>query len=491
MNSIDSSRLGTSRLKALIASVAAILERGQVETYLVGGWVRDTLLGRDSTDIDFAVRGDGILVASDVAKAMDGTIVPLDDVNGVGRVVLSNAPGAGRVTLDFAALQGSLADDLARRDFTIDAMALKLTASGIDPEVVDPQRGLDDLSAGIIRHTGRYVFFSDPVRLLRALRLAAGLSFVIEADTESAIRSQAALIARVAPERVREELVLLLSLPASGRFLEYMDSLGLLGVIFPELEGSRGVAQPKEHHWDVLTHSLQTARAFDYLLGQSTWEYAEAPLNDVSSPAVDAYFGNTVGSNSNMASLFRLACLLHDVAKPQTKSVEPTGKVRFLGHSDEGAEVAAGALGRLRFSNREIDVVRKAVQYHMRPTQMGWPDNPSRRAIYRYYRDAGQAAMGIVYLSLADHMAARGPDLVPDGWRTHVRVSAFILAHEAEQPVHQGRLIDGYDIMKSFGLSPGPRLGELIETVREAQAAGEITDKNNALAFVRRILDAG
>jgi hypothetical protein len=99
--------------------------------------------------------------------------------------------------------------------------------------------------------------------------------------------------------------------------------------------------------------------------------------------------------------------------------------------------------------------------------------------------------MGIVYLSLADHLAARGPDLVPDGWNTHVRVSAFILAHEAEQPAHQGRLIDGYDIMKSFGLSPGPRLGELLETVREAQAAGEITDKNNALAFVRRILDAG
>ena len=470
----------------LVLKVAAIVGR-EGAPVLVGGWVRDGLLGRDSRDIDFAVAGDGIEVASRVARVLGGTLVPLDAKNGVGRVVLS----ASGQTIDLATYVGTMLDDLSRRDFTIDAMAVDLR-EGESAEIrfVDPLGGLDDLKRRVVRATGESVFAADPARLLRAVRLAVLLDFGIETQTEARIREHAALISRVAGERVREELVAFLCLPGSGRSLSYMDGLRLLTSIIPELEATRGVAQPREHYWDVLTHCLKTVEAFDFLLNQGEWPYASLSGEPLWSSEAARYFDAEVGFGSNRAALFRLAAVLHDVSKPDTKTVEPTGRIRFLGHGLEGAEVARDVLGRLRFSGREIRLVEAAVRHHLRPTQMGWPALPSRRAVYRFCRDAGEAAVGVVYLSLADHMAARGPNMDPEQWQMHVGISRSILSQREEAPARLSPLIDGYAIMKSFGLSPGRRVGELLESVREARAAGEISSRDEALALVARLLAA-
>ncbi len=468
----------------LIVKVAAIVGNAGAP-FLVGGWVRDGLLGRDSRDVDFAVAGDGIETASRVARVLGGTLVPLDAENKVGRVVLS----AGGQTIDVATCAGTILEDLSRRDFTIDAMAVDLSDAE-SPEIIllDPLGGLGDLKRKVIRATGRSVFAADPARLRRAVRLAALLDFNIETQTESSIKENAALISRVAGERVREELVAFLCVSGSGRFLSYMDTLRLLTAIIPELEGTRGVTQPREHYWDVLTHCLKTVEAFDHLLNQGEWPYAGVPAESLWSSEAADYFDAKVGSGSNRAALFRLAALLHDVSKPGTKTVEPTGRIRFFGHGLEGAQVAREILGRLRFSGREIRLVEAAVEHHLRPTQMGWPEPPSRRAVYRYCRDAGEAAVGVVYLSLADHMAARGPNLDPEQWRLHVAISRSILSQRGEAPARLSPLIDGYVIMKSFGLSPGRRVGELLESVREARASGEISSRDEALALVGRLL---
>jgi poly(A) polymerase len=460
--------------------------------HVVGGWVRDTLLGREADDIDFAVPGDGIKIASAVALAMGGTCVPLDRENGVGRVVLppGDASGGAQFMLDFATLQGSVEDDLSRRDFTIDAIAVDLNAlvSGVDIRVIDPFGGLADLGRGTVRATAAGVFVADPVRLLRAIRLAASLGIVIEPVTEGLIKEHARLLSTVAGERTRGELVSLLCAAGSGRFFTYMDRLGLLTTIIPEAEGMRGITQPKEHVWDVLTHCLKTVEALDYLLRQGRWQYADV-LDEVPWTSESAgYFAAEVGSGTSRAVLFRLAALLHDIAKPQTKSVQESGRIRFLGHGEEGADTARAVLERLRFSNREIRMVETAVKYHLRPTQMGWPQSPTRRALYRFFRDTGEAATGIVYLSLADHMAARGPSLDRGEWALHAGISNYILSQRGQEPARPRRLIDGYDIMDSFGLSPGHRVGQLLESVREAQAAGEITTKDEALALVGREL---
>jgi poly(A) polymerase len=489
---IDVSKLAASDRIGLLTMVNGALAAAGVKAFVVGGWVRDTLVGREVDDLDFAVPVDGIEIASSVARAIGGTCVPLDVENGVGRVVLppADVTGGTQLTLDFASLQGSLEDDLARRDFTIDALAVDLGAlvSRADQSVIDPRGGLGDLGAGIIRATASGVFSADPVRLLRAIRLAASLRFIIEPLTEAQMRKDARLLSKVAGERIREELVSLLSLAGSGRFCAYMDSLGLLVSIIPEAEGMRGVTQPKEHAWDVLTHCLKSVEALDCLFRQAAWPHAGA-LDEVPWDSESAgYFGVKVGAGTNRAALFRLAALLHDIAKPQTKSVEESGKMRFIGHGEEGAETVRVVLERLRFSNREIKMVETAVRYHLRPTQMGWPCKPTKRALYRFFRDTGDAATGIVYLSLADHMAARGPHLDPEEWALHASISRYVLSQRAEEPARPGRLIDGYDIMKTFGLSPGHRVGQLLESVREAQASGEISSRDEAFALVGRVL---
>ncbi len=356
--------------------------------------------------------------------------------------------------------------------------------------MIDPSGVSDGLEDRVIRAAADTVFTTDPAALLRAVRLAAQTGSTIEPLTESMIRAHSALIGQVAPEVIGAELGLLLSAPGSGRFLSYMDDAGLLGAAIPEVEVMRGVVQPSEHHWDILQHSLRTVEAFDHLLGQGDWPYAAvAGLAGWSSGAGD-YFEAKVGPRTSRAGLFRMAALLHDVAKPGTRTVEPGGKVRFLGHAQQGAAVAGKVLGRLGFGTRETSLVMTAVEHHLRPTQMGWPNLPTRRAVNRYLRDTGEAATGLLYLSLADHLATRGPELDRANWQLHVDTVRDIQGQRGEAPAKPLHFVDGYDIMSFFSLPPGRRVGELLADVLEAQASGEVRSKEEALALVGRLLGA-
>jgi len=299
-------------------------------------------------------------------------------------------------------------------------------------------------------------------------------------------------MASVAAERVREELLRLLAIPRGGQILAYLDELGLLTVMIPELAQAKGVEQPRVHFWDVLDHSIQTVGAVDFLLRQGDWEYAgEEILAAVPwSAELKQHFDREVSSGSTRGSLLKLAALLHDIAKPQTKAIDEGGRTRFLGHDKEGAAIAAGILERLRFSTKEIKLVEVLVRYHLRPTQMSQDELPSRRAIYRYFRDTGEAGIDILFLSLADHLATKGQHLDLTQWQEHARMTEYVLARhfEEESLMVPPKLIDGHDLIDSFGLSPGPKIGEVLEAVREAQATGEVTAREEALAYVAHLL---
>jgi len=185
-----------------------------------------------------------------------------------------------------------------------------------------------------------------------------------------------------------------------------------------------------------------------------------------------------------------VAALLHDIAKPQTRSIDADGRARFLGHPKEGAGLAVNILERLRFSTREIRTVELAVKNHLRPGQMSNLGIPSHRAIYRYFRDTGDTGIDILFLSLADHLATRGPHLELTGWHDHARRAAYVLNKHAEEEslTTPPKLVDGHDLMTAFGIQPGPQIGELLEVVREAQAAGELTSREQALDFINEWL---
>jgi poly(A) polymerase len=486
-----------SEVRLLLSKVDNFLAERNIESYVVGGFVRDVLLGRDTADIDLAVAQDALNIAPEVATALGGKYVLLDRVNRVGRVILVDKEATSpkfQLELDFSTFTGSIEQDLARRDFTIDAMAVNLSHFGkgfSDIQLIDPLNGLDDLRHGIIRVVAETVFASDAARLLRAVRLAAELGFSIDKKTEALIRHYSPLLTEVAGERVREELLRLLAVPGAGQFLTYLDELGLLAALFPELVETKGVEQPKEHFWNVFEHSLKTVVAVDFLLRRGVWEYAnEEVLANVPWSAVLAqHFGQEVSSGSNRMLLLKLAALLHDISKPQTKTLD-AGRMRFLGHAKEGAVIAANMLERLRFSSKEVKLVETEINYHLRPVQMSQEGLPTHRAIYRYFRDAGEAGIDILFLSLADHLATRGPNLDLASFKEHARLVDYVIGQHFEQEniVHPSKLVDGYDIINIFSMSPGPEVGELLEAVREAQASGEVTTREQALSFIKEVL---
>ena len=454
--------------------------------------MRDMLLDRVTDDIDIAVAADALGVASDMAKALGGRYVPLDKENGVGRV-LYDCSGS-KWEIDFATLQGDIREDLARRDFTIDAMAVELTGdigtSIYIDDIIDPFHGQDDLEVGIIKAVSKDSFKDDPVRLLRGIRLAAELGFTIEGDTQELIHTDSRLFTAVAGERVREELLRLLAVAGAGNWLEYLDESGLLLALIPEMAPAKGVDQPKVHVWDVFEHSIQTVRAIEFIFGENDLDYAGQEILEAVPWSEDLirHFDTEVSSGSTRKALLKLAALLHDIAKPQTKAIDETGRTRFLGHPQDGAGMTAVIMERLRFSTREIKLVELLIKYHLRPTQMSHDDLPSQRAIYRYFRDTGDTGIDILYLSLADHLATRGVELDMMQWREHCRMVEYVLnKHSGEESLTTSiKLINGHDIMQTFGMSQGRKVGQLLEAVREAQATGEVNSRHQAIDDAKR-----
>jgi poly(A) polymerase len=484
------------RVSSLLAAVNNLLTEQGVKSYLVGGFVRDVLLKRDTADIDIAVATDAVEIAQQIANALGGKFVLLDKVNRVGRVIIADKEASpARWELDFSTFQGSIEHDLAQRDFSIDAIAVdlsELTKGYGDVPLIDPFNGWADLERGVIRAVSETAFQSDAVRLLRAVRLASELGFSLDNQTETWVRDDCHLIAGVAGERVREELLRLLAVPQSQRFLPYLDDLGLVTAIIPELAEAKGVKQPKEHFWEVFDHSIEIVAAVDFVLREGGWEYAsdEALAFVPWSESLAQHFAQEVSHGSTRRVLLKLAALLHDVAKPQTKAIAEDGRMRFLGHGKLGAAVAASILERLRFSSKEVKLVEVMVREHLRPGQMSQGGLPSRRAIYRYFRDTADAGIDILFLGLADHLATRGPQLNLAGWQEHAQMVDYVLTQhfEQEKVITPPKLVDGYDIINSFGLNPGPKIGKLLEAVREAQASGEIASREEALSFIRERL---
>lgn len=475
----------------LLYDISRFLAARNIPSFIVGGFIRDTLLGRATADIDIAIKADALDIAAGFSAAYGGKFVPLDDINRVGRVIMPD----GKYQVDFTTFQDDIRQDLARRDFTIDAMAIALNEDiekGFSASnLIDPFNGQDDLHRRIVRAVAETVFQSDAVRLLRAIRIAAELDFSLESATEKLISRDSALIAGVAGERVREELLRLINLNGAARRLFYLDKLGLLTALIPELAPSKGVGQPKEHAWDVFDHSVQTVAAAEFVLRESPWEFADpAILATVPwSERLAKYFDREISHGSTARSMLKLAALLHDIAKPQTKTIEEQ-RTRFLGHPDIGAAIAAAIMERLRFSNREIQLVALLIKYHLRPTQMSHEGMPTNRAIYRYFRATGEAGIDLLYLCLADHLAARAATLDINEWREHCRMTEYVLAkHFSEEKLTAPpKILDGNDIIKIFQLAPGPKIGELLEELHEAQAAGEIETREQAVKYIRNLL---
>lgn len=489
------------RLRAILADSGA-------DAYVVGGFLRDLILGIPATDIDLAVRGDAIAIARDAAKALGGTFVLLHEEHATARIVLPHgeSDNAPRWTLDLTSYSGSIEGDLAGRDFTINAMAASLhdvlawgdadatpgTGAG-ELRLLDPCGGLEDLLARRICSVSDSAFRGDAARLLRAVRLGATLGFAIDEHTRRQIRRDSHLLSGVSAERLRDEFLKTLAAPDATANLRLMDELDLLCRLIPELEESRDVEQPKEHYWDVFYHCVETPSHLERLTtGRGGGEDSVIAISPWR-PHLKAHFEEEVSDGHTRLTIVKLACLLHDVAKPATKTIDDTGRMRFFGHDAQGADMCESILRRLRISSRGIDLIAAMVRHHLRPTQMRHgEDLPTPRAVYRFYRDLGEAAVDTLYLNMADYLSAKGPAVETGDWEGHCRLIAHILEGGLDQegaPKAAPRLIDGNALMEALGLPPGPQVGRLLEAIAEAQGAGEVATREDALELARRLME--
>jgi putative nucleotidyltransferase with HDIG domain len=483
----------------VLAQVRAVLPAG-APAYLVGGAVRDLLLGRASHDLDFVVPQEAIATARKAANLLGGAFFVLDQERDTGRVLLTGE-AQERYFLDFTSFRGpDLESDLRARDFTINAIALDLR----QPEaLVDPLGGAQDLRARLLRPCSPTSFEADPLRILRCVRLAVEYELRLSPETRQLLGQALARLSMVSAERVRDELFRILEARKPAVALRILDMLGALEYVLPELNTLKGVTQSPPHVDEVWPHTLNTVQKLGALIDTLRPEHdPEAAANWALGLVAlrigryrgqfSAHLAENLNPNRSLRALLLLAALYHDIGKPASRQVEPSGRIRFFDHDQLGAQLAGKRGLKLHLSNNEIERLTTIVRHHMRPLLLAQAGaTPSRRAIYRFFRATGPAGVDICLLSLADTLATYGPGLPQAIWVQQLDIVRTLLEawwEQAEEKVSPPILLNGHELMESFGLPAGPEIGRLLEELREAQATGEIKERAEALEFVRACL---
>ena len=458
----------------LIERVFELSAARGLSVYLVGGTVRDLLIGQDTHDLDFAVQGSGLALARHIADRLGGYFVPLDRERRTGRVLLPHPVPSGPSAdlpqsvawpqhLDIASLRGdSLQADLEGRDFTFNAIAIaRINANW---HIVDPLGGIADLSSSVLRMASPSSFDDDPVRTLRAVRMQIQFGCTIDSGTCGRLRSAAPLLERISAERVRDEWFKILQLANTATALEEMVHLGLLNQLAPS--SIRG---------GDLEHALQTVRATErlWIALCAPGDQPRASPEQLLAERLDAlvqhlchrYKARICDERSYLA-LLKLAALLHET------------------------QVAGAALAaRWKLSRREAELLHTAIHHHRKVQALANCAGLTRRQVYRFFAEAGDPGIDALLIFLAHKLATEGTDLNPESWKHQteevVRLLHAWFEHRTTQ-IEPTPLLSGKDVMRALDRPPGPQIGKLLRGLAEEQAAGEILTREQALAFVRR-----
>ncbi len=468
--------------------------------YLVGGAVRNAMMGLASHDLDFCLEGDVFQIARKAANKLGAAFFPLDEERETARLVL-NKPDGSRETYDFAAMRGSnLEDDLRGRDFTINAMAFDVRQPAA---LLDPLSGAADLRARILRACSPTAISDDPARILRAVRLAAAFNLHILPDTRSLLRQAVPLLPRVSPERVRDELFRIFAGPQPATSLRALDILGVFSELMPEVLALKGVEQTYPHFVDVWRHTLEVVQKLETITNALSPGFNPDEFANLLVGLAVAKLGkyrNNIGQHLDLLlnpdrpvrALLFFAAFFHDIGKPETRRTDENGAVHFIGHERAGEKIIAARAQTLRLSNIEIDRVCAVVKGHLRPLLLANAGSlPSRKAIYRFFKDTGSAGVDICLLSLADVLGTYGPGLPVDLWANHLEVVRLLLEAWWDKPdesISPPALLNGHDLMEAFHLESGPLVGQLLAAIQEAQATGEITSRQEALDLAQNLI---
>jgi len=469
-----------------LSLVRDALKGSHRRVFLVGGALRDYYLNRRGTDFDFAVDQGSIALSRRLARRLHGVFVLLDREHGSARVVKKQD---GVVwTFDLTNWRGrSIQKDLSLRDFTINALAMDILGEDTDDSsMLEVKGSRRDLTAGVVRMVTPKIFKDDPLRLLRAFTLQATLGFKMDAKTRVQIKKDAHLISKAALERIREEIFKILASSRAQETLSSMDKIGLLPQVIPQITVMYGVKQGGYHHLDVWRHSLEVVSQLEKLVegphaGHSQL-FAIGPFE-----RMKAYLHQPIGGGHTRLALLKMAAILHDIGKPETRRQEGR-RMTFHTHEHAGERITRQVAKQLKLSVKERFFLEDAVRMHLRPGYLSNFKRPSEKAIFRYLRDTKDEAGALAILSLADQAATRGPLTTEARSKHHAEICHMLIERyfELKDQKPKQRMLTGHDLIKVLKLKPSELFGKILVQVEEAAALGKIKTKEDALALARK-----
>ena len=445
--------------------------------WVVGGALRDALLERPLAridNLDLIVAGDPEAAARRIAEGVGGPVFRLSEEFGAWRALEAQR----RFACDVSPLQGGAIEaDLARRDFTVNAMAVALAGG----ELLDLHGGAADAARGVLRVLGPEAYAADALRPLRLARLATELPLAPDAETERLTRAAAPGVTKASGERVFAELRRIVVADEVMAGLELCDRLGLTAAVLPEVDALRGIEQSHFHHLDVLAHTMVVLRRYLELEKR-----LEELFGDLADP-LRSVLAEPLADEMTRGQALRFAALFHDVGKPPTRAVRPDGRVTFIGHDALGEEMVSAVCRRLRTSERLRAFLAAITRHHLVLGFLVHERPLSRRQVFRYLTATSPVEVEVTALSCADRLATRGrnADAAIDA---HLKLAHELMRHglawRADGPPRSP--IRGDELARELALEPGPELGRLLEKLAEARFAGEIDTREEAVTFARR-----
>lgn len=470
--------------RKILKQIADFSAKKKITLYIVGGYLRDYLLKREkeNPDIDFCLKEGAINFARILSKKIKAGFVILDKEHGCCRLV--KKIGVKTYTFDFADFRGKdLKDDLLRRDFTINSLAVELQkavkAKSLNGLLIDFYAAAADLKSKLIRTAFKKSFDEDPLRILRAFSLSCIFGFRISEETRKLINLKKEKLSFVSYERIRDELFKILDSCNAFEYLCELDKLGILRTIMPEIEVMRKVKQGPYHHLDVFEHALESVMQLEGIIEEFK-----------KNKRIQDYLNTAISAERSRRALIKLGVFLHDVGKPQVMRYREE-KIIFHSHERAGADISKIIGKRLKLSNAELDVLQKMVFFHLRPGYMADNERLSTRAKFRYFRDTAEEALSVLLISLADQRSTRGELTSEEDRLRHEKTVLSLIKEyfEKQKEKKLPKLLNGNDLIGRFKLKPSPLIGKMLSEIEELQAEGRVKTKQDAFEAAERIKD--
>ena len=456
----------------ILKTITPFFKEQAESCYIVGGFLRDCLLNRESCDVDIVVpQNTAESTAKRLADFINGYFVELDNVNNIYRVVFEDKINY----VDIADCTGScIEEDLKRRDFTINAIAYDLKKQ----KLIDINSGLEDLKKGIIREISEFNITDDPIRILRAFRFQSELGFNFSDELKEIIKKHCLLIKNPAKERVNTELIKLFDGKYADGTLTDMENFGILEQVFPFVKDLKKVPPNSHHHLGLLEHSIETVKQVQL--------YYENAVADVKS-----HLDETLFAGHKRIAYLKLGAFLHDTGKPSVWTIDTqTGRHRFIMHDSEGAKIIEPYLKDLKFSKKQISYLQKIIKNHIYPAGVVTSDETSEKAYLRFYRKMGDETIDLIAIAYADRMSALGPEITQEMINKNINgldklLNGYLKQKTELKPLP--KLLDGKEIMQILNIPQSKELGKIIEKLKEAQISSDVITKEDAINFIKNL----